>query len=156
MQVRDALAASGLVPFVKTTGGKGLHVVVPVTPRLDWKEVHAFTGAIARGDRAAAPDDASPPTMGSSEPQAADLHRLPPQCPQRHRGRALFAAGAQQSAGVDAARLGGSRDTSTPRRILNYASLPGLVAASGDPWAEIDDAVARDLPSDRSAVRRRD
>ena len=28
---------------------------------------------------------------------------------------------------------------------LNYASLPGLVAASGDPWADIGD-FARDLP----------
>jgi bifunctional non-homologous end joining protein LigD len=29
---------------------------------------------------------------------------------------------------------------------LNYASLPGLVAASGDPWAAIDDH-AGDLPA---------
>ena len=28
---------------------------------------------------------------------------------------------------------------------LNYASLPGLLETSGDPWAEIDEA-ARDLP----------
>ena len=28
---------------------------------------------------------------------------------------------------------------------LNYSSLPGLLAASGDPWAEIDD-FARELP----------
>ena len=31
---------------------------------------------------------------------------------------------------------------------LNYATLPGLVAASGDPWAEIDEA-ARNLPAPR-------
>jgi len=29
---------------------------------------------------------------------------------------------------------------------LNYSSLPGLVEASGDPWADIDD-FARDLPA---------
>lgn len=28
---------------------------------------------------------------------------------------------------------------------LNYSSLPGLLASSGDPWADID-AFARDLP----------
>ena len=29
---------------------------------------------------------------------------------------------------------------------FNYSSLPGLVAASGDPWADID-SFARDLPA---------
>jgi DNA primase len=28
---------------------------------------------------------------------------------------------------------------------LNYSTIPGLVAGSGDPWAEID-SFARDLP----------
>ena len=40
---------------------------------------------------------------GSVEPEAADLHRLPPQRAQRHRGGAIFVAGAQQSAGICAA-----------------------------------------------------
>jgi len=31
---------------------------------------------------------------------------------------------------------------------LNYATLPDLVAASGDPWAAIDEA-ARNLPAPR-------
>src|SRR5262249_20787997 len=38
----------GLKSFLKTTGGKGLHVVAPIKPQLEWDAVKAFTGAIAR------------------------------------------------------------------------------------------------------------
>lgn len=42
-EVRDYLAEYQLISFVKTTGGKGLHIVVPIQPEYDWVEVKNFT-----------------------------------------------------------------------------------------------------------------
>jgi bifunctional non-homologous end joining protein LigD len=55
-EVRDRLHALGLTSFVKTTGGKGLHVVVPVEPAADWEHAKAFTASIAEAMAADHPD----------------------------------------------------------------------------------------------------
>ena len=45
--VRKMLKTVGLESFPKTTGGKGLHVVVPLVPRADWRECLEFSRALA-------------------------------------------------------------------------------------------------------------
>jgi bifunctional non-homologous end joining protein LigD len=47
-RVRKLLDRLELAWFVKTTGGKGLHFVVPLVRRHSWDDVRDFTGAIAR------------------------------------------------------------------------------------------------------------
>lgn len=45
--VRDRLADIGLTSFLRTSGGKGLHVVVPIAPKQDWTKAKAFCEAFA-------------------------------------------------------------------------------------------------------------
>jgi len=45
--VKEALGRSKLRSFVKTTGGKGLHVVVPLVPAEEWDTCLAFARGVA-------------------------------------------------------------------------------------------------------------
>jgi bifunctional non-homologous end joining protein LigD len=46
-RVRELLGDLGLTSFVMTTGGKGLHVVVPIAPGPTWDRVKPFCHAVA-------------------------------------------------------------------------------------------------------------
>ncbi|HYV38331.1 MAG TPA: non-homologous end-joining DNA ligase [Gemmataceae bacterium] len=46
-QVRQFLQELGLESFVKTTGGKGLHLVAPIERRHNWDEAKAFCKSVA-------------------------------------------------------------------------------------------------------------
>jgi len=55
-EVRDVLKELGLESFVKSTGGKGLHVVAPIQPKHEWPEVKEFTRNVARILEASRPE----------------------------------------------------------------------------------------------------
>lgn len=48
LQFRDALRSIGLETFPMVTGGKGVHVIAPLTPRAAWPEVKAFAYRLAQ------------------------------------------------------------------------------------------------------------
>lgn len=55
-EIRAELEALGLRGFVKTTGGKGLHVVLPIEPAADWEAAKGFAHDLAARLVERAPD----------------------------------------------------------------------------------------------------
>src|SRR5690606_14663001 len=130
----------GLTPFVKTSGGKGLHVVVPLKPKLDWKKVHAGTGEIAAAIARAAPETF---VVNMAKDKRAkrifiDFHRngrlATAVAPYSLRARANLPA----STPVNWSDL---RSIDAPED-LNYSTLPEILDKSGDPWAAMDQSAA--------------
>jgi len=54
--VRDRLQQVGLESFVRLSGGKGVHVVVPLQPKAGWDEAKAFCEAFAQAMAKEQPD----------------------------------------------------------------------------------------------------
>lgn len=54
--IRRALEDLGLTSFAMLSGGKGIHVVVPLTPEVEWPQVKDFADRFARALAASEPD----------------------------------------------------------------------------------------------------
>jgi len=54
--VRDRLQEIGLESFIRLSGGKGVHVVVPLTPKADWAQAKDFCESFAQAMAEHAPD----------------------------------------------------------------------------------------------------
>ncbi|WP_372017253.1 DNA ligase D [Pseudoxanthomonas sp. 10H] len=55
-EVRARLREAGLDSFLRMSGGKGLHVVVPLAPAVPWEQARDFCEAFARAMEAHAPE----------------------------------------------------------------------------------------------------
>lgn len=148
VHVRDELTKMGLVPFVKTSGGSGIHVVVPTTGKLGWKQFHQASSEISSRIARTAPDTFTT-VMGKDNRKKRifiDFHRnarsATAAAPYSLRARTNMPASTPLS-WADLESIDAPAD-------LNYSSLPGLVARSGDPWADISDH-AKDLPVEVTA-----
>ena len=111
-QVMDAL---GLECFPKTSGSKGIHVLVPVERRYTYADTRRVRGDRRRRARAHAPRARHHRVVEGEAPRRAG-RREPERRGQDDRERLLGAAAAGRD-GLDAAALGrGHRATSTRRR----------------------------------------
>ncbi|WP_262267126.1 DNA ligase D [Microvirga yunnanensis] len=135
IDVRDYLQDLDLVSFVKTSGGKGLHVVVPLRPKASWDEAKAFAAGVA-----AAMTKASPLLYTDTMAKRARTGRIFIDYLRNGRGATAVAAYSTRArAGAPVSTPLTWEELSTIRsgnqyRIGNLAArLPHL---QNDPWAE--------------------
>jgi bifunctional non-homologous end joining protein LigD len=142
--LKGHLEAMGLVPYVKTSGGKGLHIVVPIKPKPGWKQVHQASSAIATR-LAATGRDTFVTVMGAANRKRRifiDFHR------NARSATAVAAYSLRARPHLPASTPIAWRDLESidSPEDLNYSSLPALLTTTGDPWADINES-ARDLPA---------
>jgi bifunctional non-homologous end joining protein LigD len=107
LRLRKLVDRLGLVPFVQTTGSRGLHVVVPIVPGPDNDEVLAFAHAVAR-------------TLAASDPA-----RLTTEFRKAKRGRRVY---------LDVARNGYAQTVVAPYSVR---ARPGAPVATPLDWDEV-------------------
>ena len=144
LEVRARLEALGLVSFCKTTGGKGLHVVVPILPETEWREAKAFTKKLAETMSEERPD-LYLPRISKAEREGRifiDYLRNDPTStavgPYSTRSRpgapvAMPIAWEEVTPGLDPC-------------AFTLRSVPDLIASTPDPWFDIG-AVRQKLPT---------
>jgi len=135
LEVRERLAEAGLDSFVKTSGGKGLHVVAPLTPRADWDEVKAFAKSIAD---AMAGD--SPEAFVAKVTKSKRQGRILVDYLRNGRGATAVAPYSTRARPGAAVSMPLTWEELTPALGPNYFTLenvlPRLAALQTDPWAD--------------------
>jgi bifunctional non-homologous end joining protein LigD len=136
LEIRGLLEHRGLASIAKTTGGKGLHVIVPIARRYGWDEVKAFARAFGEELARNAPDRYLI-RLSKAERRGrilVDYLRNDPTstaiAPYSTRARdgapvALPIAWTEVKAGLDP-------------RAFNLRSVPSLLQGRADPWLGVE------------------
>lgn len=149
LELRDRLAALGLESWPRTTGGKGLHVVVPIERRHGWPAAKRFAAGIAKAMAAESPD-----RYTAKLAKAARNGRIFIDYLRNEDGATAVASysvrarpGATVAMPVSWAEVNASLDP----RMFRLVAVPEQVATRADPWAGMGDLHQR-LPGRNSAT----
>jgi bifunctional non-homologous end joining protein LigD len=142
-EARALLQGLDLVSFVKTTGGKGLHVVVPLRPEADWDALRALGEGIGAEMTRRAPDRYTINPL-----KAARRGRIFIDYLRNVRGATAVAAyspRAKPGAPVSTPLTWAELSAQTDPAAFTVATVPKRLAAlRKDPWAEffsVDQAI---------------
>ena len=158
---REELENIGIRAYVKTTGGMGLHVLVPLEPRYDYDVAKGVSELVARRINSVLPKDTTLERTIARRPE--DLVYL--DWVQVGKGKtyvAPFTVRARDGAPVsmplawrevEAMRRKRAPETTAEMRRWTIANVPRLVAKTGDPWRNegwipqsLESALARARP----------
>ena len=132
---RTLLDELGLVSFCKTSGGKGFHVVVPLSRQAGWDEVKAFSQAVAQHMAATLPKHFAAKMGPQNRKRKIFVDYL-----RNSRGSstvAAFSARARPGLGVSVPLAWEEVSSTTGGDQWNIANLQGrLESLRQDPWAD--------------------
>ena len=136
LRLQELLDSAGLVSFVKTTGGKGLHVVLPIERKHDWEQAKRFSQAVAKRLASESPRELtlSPSKQARQGKVYIDYHR-------NARGATAVAAYSTRN------RPGATVSVPLTWEELSHQAGPAeysvtnvvrrLAALKADPWADL-------------------
>jgi bifunctional non-homologous end joining protein LigD len=132
--MHERLDALNLQNFVKTTGGKGLHVVVPLTPQAGWDEAKAFTKALSDAMGADSPERYTTTSVKSERAGRIFIDYL-----RNTRGAtavAPYSTRARPGAPVSVPLSWDTLSDDMPSNHFTVETLEGHLRGLKDPWAE--------------------
>jgi bifunctional non-homologous end joining protein LigD len=139
-EVRARLENVGLASFVKTSGGKGLHVVSPIKPKAEWPAVKAFTKAIADSMAADSPD-----RYVSTIPKARRHGKILIDYLRNQRGMtavSAYSTRARPGASVSMPLAWEELTSEIGPAYFTTRNAPARLSSSADPWADFRAAAA--------------
>lgn len=138
-EVKARLEAKDFTAFVKTTGGKGLHVVTPLKPKADWETAKEFCRSLAD-----AMEKDSPARYVATSAKAKRKGRIFVDYLRNSRGAtaiAPYSTRARPGAPVATPIEWSELESLTGAGRWTVASLPGRLAhLPRDPWADLTKA----------------
>ena len=133
--IREKLAEFDLLSFVKTTGGKGLHVCVPLQRRQTWTELMTFAKGMAEQIRSASPGEFTTNMSKAARPNRIYLDFVRNQ--REATAVAAYSTRARPGAPISVPIAWHELSPSLHSDHFHVGNLPGRLAGlKRDPWAE--------------------